>query len=205
MFATGDFDRLRCDVMNRYEDDLDTPITFGVLIADYDQSLSRKYILNYLDIFNNLSGDYIDFFIPGYITYDRHDTKKVCRIGEENYYFARELFHEFVGKLKIEFGVAYEYNPILVLLELTRTDFYRSRKMIIELDSQNNDIKRTGVLFQRIFEIARKYTSLDDFSYGMRKTYIKGSVLDSFVNALDNSIITEINARREGIRQYRIR
>ena len=64
MFATGDYNRFYCDVMERYSD-VDIPITFGILIADYDQQMAREHIINYLDVFNETSGKYIDFLFRG--------------------------------------------------------------------------------------------------------------------------------------------
>lgn len=41
---------------------------FGVLICDVRQSKAKEYILNYIDVFNNRSGKFIDFYIPVYIS-----------------------------------------------------------------------------------------------------------------------------------------
>jgi hypothetical protein len=205
MVPTGAFDRLYCDIINRY-DDMDVPVTFGILIADYQQTLAREYILNYLNIFDKHSGKYIDFFIPGYTIYDSGDgisTALKDKDGEK-YYFSKELFDEFVEKCKKNFGFIYNYSPMLVLVELTRTDYINVRKIIIELDSKTHDIKKTGILFEKIFEIAKKYVMLDDFSREIVKTYIEGSALDSFVNALDNSVVTEIYNVIQNTRQYKI-
>ncbi len=59
MFPTGDFDRLKYEIIEWYSD-IDIPITFGILTADYEQSLAREYIINYIDVFDKRSNKYID-------------------------------------------------------------------------------------------------------------------------------------------------
>jgi len=206
MFATGDYERFYCDVLKRY-DDIDISITFGVLIADYDQRLARDYIINYLDIFNKNSGEYIDFFIPGYIPYNNGDSKQIAlknKMGE-NYFFSRDVFHKFIEEFKTKFRVDYPYNPILVLVELSKDDFSNARKIIIELDIENRNIKKTGVLFDRIFEIAKKHTEIDKFESGLVRTYIKGECLDSFLRVLDSNIVTEVVNNQKNIRLFKIK
>ena len=91
-----------------------------------------------------------------------------------------------------------------MLSELTGRDFANSKKIIINLDSDNRDIKQTGSFFDSIFEIAKHYTALNDFETGLAKTYLKGAKLDSFIRALDNSIVTEILNQLRNIRSFKI-
>ena len=208
MFPTGDYDRLYYDVLQQYND-IDIPITFGVLIADYDQRLASEYIINYLDFFDMSSGKYIDFFIPGYIPYERYGDDNCipihfCNKRGEQYYFNREVFHRFITEFGNKFGIKYPYNPILVLVELTKGNFANSRKIIIDLDSNERDIKRTGVLFDKIFSIAKQYTAINDFEYGLARTHIKGDWLDAVVRALDNSIITELRNQQQNVWSFRV-
>ncbi len=122
MFATGDFERLKHDIVKRYENN-DIKITFGILIADYDQSLAREYILNYLKIFNKKSDKYIDFFIPGYVPYHNHASPtKFIDTGKHRYYFSRELFESFIHEFEGQFDFEYSFNPVLVLVELEADD-----------------------------------------------------------------------------------
>ena len=206
MFATGDYDRFYYDVMERYSD-VDIPITFGILIADYDQRMAREYIINYLDVFHKTSGKYIDFFIPGYVPYDAGNCQRIHFKNEhgENYYFSRHLYLRFIEEFKSKFNIDYPYNPILVLAELTGRDFANSKKIIIDLDSDNRNIRQTGSLFDSIFEIAKRHTAIEDFETGLSKTYLKGEWLDSFVRALDNSVVTEIRNQQQNVRSFRIR
>jgi hypothetical protein len=205
MFATGDYERFYYDVIERYAD-IDIPITFGVLIVDYEQSAAREYIVNYLDIFNKSSGKYIDFFIPGYVPYNAGDWRKIPFKNKEgdDYYFKRDAFHQFITEFENRFNIEYPFNPMLVLVELTGRDFANSKRIVIELDSESRDVKKTGLLFNEIFKIAKKHTSIDDFEVGLAKTYLKGEWLDTFVRAIDNSIVTEVFTHRKNAKSFRI-
>ncbi len=201
MYPTGDFDRLKYEVMEWYSGD--DPVTFGILIADYDQTLAREYILNYLNIFDNRSNKYIDFFIPGYSEYETSKSIKLTRT-KKKYFFDRNIFENFIEEFQRHFNYEYEFNPVLLLIEIKNKDFFNSKKIIIELDNEYNDIRRAGVLFQKIFEIAKKYVEIQDFSRELKATYIKGACADSIVNAIDNSLLSEINEQRKNIRRFQI-
>ena len=201
MFPTGDFDRLRRDVIERYKD-IDIPITFGVLIADYRQSLAREYILNYVDVFDRKSNKYIDFFIPGYAPFYGGTQTKLMDKDDNPYFFNENLFLEFVSKFERTFDVPYEFNPMLILIELDGKNFEKSRKMVLALDEMDGGIKKSGVLFQKIFEIAKRHVSLDDFSNNLVSTYVKDNIIDSIISALGNDIIAEVNTQRKNIRRF---
>lgn len=201
MFPTGDFDRLRRDVIERYKD-IDIPITFGVLIADYRQSLAREYILNYVDVFDIKSNKYIDFFIPGYAPFCGGMQTKLMDKDDNPYFFNENLFLEFVSKFEQTFDVPYEFNPMLILIELDGKNFEKSRKIVLALDEMDGGIKKSGVLFQKIFEIAKRHVSLDDFSNNLVSTYVKDNIIDSIISALGNDIIAEVNTQRKNIRRF---
>ena len=63
MYPTGSFERFQSDILEVYGDYGDKEyVTFGILIADPRQTDAEEYIFNYIDIFNDESGKYIDFF-----------------------------------------------------------------------------------------------------------------------------------------------
>ena len=206
MYPTGDFERLKFEIMERYKD-FDIPITFGILIADYEQSLAREYILNYIDVFDKRSNKYIDFFIPGYITHGSNDCIRASMKNKqgEPYYFSRELFHDFIEKLETIFDYQYNFSPVLLLVELKNRDFVGTKKIIIELDTEKTSIKKTGVLFTNIFKIAKRYANIKDFSRELTATYLKDTLADSVVDAIDNSILTELHTRKKNIRHFQIK
>lgn len=202
MFPTGDFDRLKYEVMQWYNDD--APITFGILIADYEQTLAREYIINYMNVFDKKSNNYIDFFIPGYLTYGNGIITLMKNKNGESYCFDRTTFETFVEQFEKYFGFTYEFSPVLVLVELKNKNFIDSQKIIIDLDCDESDIKRAGVMFLDIFDIAKRYVRIEDFSRELTATYIKGSYADTIVNAIGNNILTEINEQRKNVRRFRV-
>ena len=203
MIPTGDFDRLRSDIIERYQD-IDIPITFGVLIADYRQQLAREYILNYVKVFDKESNKYIDFFIPGYAPFYGGEYTKLMDKDNNRYFFNKKLFEDFVFKLNRIFGVPYENNPMLVLIELDNNNFVRSRKMVLDLGYMDGGIQRSCVLFKRIFDIARRHVSIDDFSHNLASTYIKEHIIDLIIDSLEGNIITELNTLYRNIRRFRV-
>lgn len=165
MFPTGDFDRLKYEIMEWY-DDVNIPITFGILIADYEQSLAREYILNYMDVFDNLSNTYIDFFIPGYTIYGSNDDIRTSMRNKDGatYYFSRKLFTDFIEKFESLFDYEYGFSPVLLLVELKNRNFTGTKKIVIELDTEAFNIKKAGILFKSIFNIAKQYVNILDYS-----------------------------------------
>lgn len=206
MFPTGDFDRLKYEIMEWYSD-IDIPITFGILIADYEQSLAKEYIINYMDVFDKRSNRYIDFFIPGYVIYGSDDDIRTSMKNKQGdaYYFSRTLFHDFIEKFETYFDYKYEFNPVLILVELKNRNFVGTKKIVIELDSERTSIKKAGVLFNNIFEIAKRYVNITDFSRELTATYLKNTLADSVIDAIDNSMLTELYTQKKNIRVFQIK
>lgn len=206
MFPTGDFDRLKYEIMEWYSD-IDIPITFGILIADYEQSLAKEYIINYMDVFDKRSNRYIDFFIPGYVIYGSDDDIRTSMKNKQGdaYCFSRTLFHDFIEKFETYFDYKYEFNPVLILVELKNRNFVGTKKIVIELDSERTSIKKAGVLFNNIFEIAKRYVNITDFSRELTATYLKNTLADSVIDAIDNSMLTELYTQKKNIRVFQIK
>lgn len=206
MFPTGDFDRLKYEIMEWYND-IDIPITFGILIADYEQSLAKEYIINYMDVFDKRSNRYIDFFIPGYVIYGSDDDIRTSMKNKQGdaYYFSRTLFHDFIEKFETYFDYKYEFNPVLILVELKNRNFVGTKKIVIELDSERTSIKKAGVLFNNIFKIAKRYVNITDFSRELTATYLKNTLADSVIDAIDSSMLTELYTQKKNIRVFQIK
>lgn len=190
MIPLGDYSRLVNDIKKR--EDFDIPVTFGLLIADYDQQSSREYILNYIDRFNYKSGEYINFYLPGYFDNNIYKSKQIIKVAGKEYHFKREKYMEFLTKLETDFGLDYFYNPTLLLMEYKRGHFSKANSLIIELDDQGSDIRKTGKLFEKIFEIAKSNVDIKDFSTELMKNEFKDRLFDSIVSALNNNLITEV-------------
>ena len=132
---------------------------FGVLFCDVRQSNAKEYILNYLNLFNQRSGKYIDFYIPGYIHADEYFEKKsrnTIQLGTQKYVFDLYRYNEFCERFEIDFGVSFPFSATLVLLEYTTGHFSTARKLVFELEYSENGIKASGTLFLIFSNVQKK-------------------------------------------------
>lgn len=202
MFPLGEYSRLVNDIKRREDPDL--PITFGLLIADYDQQSSREYILNYIDRFNYKSGKYINFYLPGYFEEDIYVSKQIIKIDGKEYYFEREKYMEFLQRLETDFEFEYFYNPTLILMEYKRGHFSKVNSIIIELDDQGSDIRKTGKFFEEIFKIAKSYVDINDFSTELKKNEFKNGLFSSILNSINNNLIKEVVGNYGRLKKYKL-
>lgn len=145
MFPVGSYS-VFIDKIRRRED-IEIPITIGILIADLRQQKCAEYVINYMNRFNDLSAKYIDFYIPGYIENDDFNSEANMKICEKIYTFDYYYFYKFRSKLEEDFNIPFTYNPRLILIEYNKGHFRFSRKIIIDLDIDGSDIERTGEVF----------------------------------------------------------
>ena len=203
MWPLGQYERLVHEIKRR--ENMDTPITFGLLIADYHQQKCREYILNYIDRFDYKSDKYINFYLPGYLEENWDENKHKITIKKKDYFFYREIYLDFLNKLELDFNIDYPYNPILILLEYDKGHFNKSRRLLIELDSNGSDIKQVGEVFDKIFKIAREKVSINDLSKELIKDELKTNLLDNIVEGIDNSYLTAIYNKSKDIEKYRLK
>lgn len=203
MWALGSYERLVYEIKRRENPDL--PVTFGLLIADFDQQKCKEYILNYIDVFNYKSGEYINFYLPGYMEEGMYESKKKITIKGKDYYFKREIFLEFLMKLEQDFDIDFPYNPVLILLEYDRGHFKMSKRIVIELDANGAQIERTGDFFEQIFSIARRVVSLEDVSEALVAKQLKGGLLDTIFAMVDNSYLSAIYNKHGECKKYKLK
>lgn len=223
-----DFDSLSINILDKYKDE---SVTMGILIADHRQSEAREYILNYLQRFDELSGKYIDFYLPGYYMYSmdsKDEWKKRAHFNicvsrhcsskqpiyldrtQSQYYFDSYLFEDFLREFEKATGIKYTYNPMLILVEVSKS-MYRGkiefqRKMVIELDDNTpRGCRRSGELFEAFFEIAKRDVFLDEFKKNLRMKYIKGNAIRQLASALDGNYIEKLEETTAELLKYRIR
>jgi hypothetical protein len=201
MWPLGEYHRFVHEIKRRENKEI--PVTCGLLIADYRQQMSREYILNYINRFDYKSDKYINFYLPGYFEDSIYKSKNVIKIKDQNYYFNEEKYMEFLMKLEEDFEIDFAYNPRLVLMEYDRGHFNKSKRIIIELDSEGADIKRTGELFESIFDIAKKHVHLDDISKALRNQELQDGLFDRVLRVMDNKLIIEIADSCNKIRRYK--
>ena len=222
MIPTGDFFRLKNDILSRYEND---EVTFGILIADPRQNETREYIYNYLSVFHDESGKLFDFFIPGYekVIYRGkpykldvyHETTSSRVINEHTFrmvsnniefQFNRRLFDEFCSKLKENFGIQYTFNPMLILMSMKPGYIHTAKYIVIELDDNEwHSVRRSGVFFIDLFNIFRTDTSLEYIQNHMKSTYAKGNLINTIINSIGKSWLVEVKKYGDEIKRYRIR
>ena len=222
------FESLAKKVLEKYDN---ISVTMGILVADYRQSDAREYILNYLNRFDEKSGKFIDFYRPGYYMYARESENewrershqnmcisRHCSSQEpihinrlnEKYYFDDYLFEDFLREFERKTGITYTYSPMLILVEVNKAVGYGAiefqDKMVIDLDDGTpRGIKRSGVLFEEIFEIARREVRMDRFRREIGMNYLKGNAVKMVVNALEGNLIETMADTVEGVMKYRIK
>lgn len=223
------FESLSKRVLEKYDEEI--PITMGILIADYRQSDAREYILNYLNRFDEKSGKYIDFYLPGYYIFSKESKNewknrshqnicisRHCSLREpifisrlnENFYFDEYLFEDFLRDLENKTAISYTYSPMLILVEINKRNGYGhlefQDKMVIDLDDGTpRGVRRSGVLFEEIFNIAKREVRLDRFGREIRMHYLRGNAVKTIASLLDGNIIEPLVETVEGIMQYRIK
>ena len=202
MWPLGEYDRLVHEIKKR--ENLNKPVTFGLLIADYRNPLCKTYILDYISRFDYKSDKYINFYLPGYLEEDSIWKKDKIKIKGKQYYFNDEKYMEFLNKLERDFSIDYPYNPTLILLEYDKGNFNKSKRIIIELDSEGSDIKKVGNLLERIFEIAKIENNLLNIQKKLRKDEFKNGLFEAIVVGIDNGIISSLYKTAKSNYKYKL-
>lgn len=203
MWPLGQYERIVHEIKRRENNDI--PVTFGLLVADFHQQRSKEYILNYIDRFNYKSDRYINFYLPGYLEEDFYNHNENIVINQKPYYFNRVIYLEFLRKLEEDFGVDYPYNPVLILIEYDKGNFIKTKRIVIELDSNGSDIKQAGEMFEEIFKIAKENVSINDISKSLRLNELKGGLLEKIVQGIDLSYLTAIYDKAKEVSKYRLK
>lgn len=223
------FESLSKRVIEKYNDEI--AMTMGILVADYRQTEAREYILNYMNRFDELSGKFIDFYLPGYYMYSceskdewrTRSRKNVCisrhcssevpvyisRLNE-NFYFDDYLFEDFLREFEKKTGISYVYGPMLILIEVKKGEGYGAiefqDKLVIDLDDGTpRGVRRSGILFEQIFEIAKREVGLNQFAKEMTMHYIKGNTIPIIVKMLEGNLIESVVETIDGIKKYRVK
>lgn len=215
MNPVGDFRTFYDEFLRKYDDYADNEIiSFGILLADYRQTDTREYILNYLEDFDYSSGKLIDFFIPGYIeawnvgrcTRDTMSRNDGCiQVRGTDYVFVGEIFTSFIQNLEIQFGIRYTFNPMLILMSMERCYIQTARYIVFELDTIPGGVRRSGELFSQIFDVAREDTSLEAYRNRCCHIYIKDNIVEKISTAIGLPWLEEITRVGTEYRRYRIR
>lgn len=80
------------------------------------------------------------------------------------------------------------------------------KKLVIELDDNaNTGVRRTGQLFDAIFEEAKRSVGLNRFGTSVRMYYIKGKRVENLIRALSGEWIEAVADIVGDVYRYRIR
>lgn len=216
VIPVGSYNEIIYKILERYE--YGEVVTVGILVADWEQDEARQYIINYMDCFDKKAGKYIDFFIPGY--YEKEDevifrgdyvrANDEVRQGRQDeqaaftlhrlhktYYFSRTLYQDFLIEMEYRMKIQLTYNPMLILVEVNQSkcrgvvDF--QRKLVIELDEDSNrGLRRSGQLFDAIFDFAKEKTGLGAFQNNIRCYYMRGKVVPAIIKFLEGNYIESV-------------
>lgn len=185
---------------------------FGVLFCDVRQSKAKEYILNYLDVFHNRSGKFIDFYIPGYIPEGDNwcqENEGSISVGREKFLFNSNTYNDFCHHFESDFKVDIPFSSRLVLLEYKNGNFSTARKIVIELESSEEGTKNVGKLFLNIFKCAEEGKmgqTLDSISHHLSEKAKLGMVVAGGKSVLDffGINIEPITVQYQEVRKFRI-
>lgn len=110
-----------------------------------------------------------------------------------------------MDKLEKDFSIDYPYNPVLILFEYDQGHFSKTKRVVIELDSNGSDIKKVGGIFEKIFELAKTNVSIRDFSKALQKSSLREGMLDKIIEGIDNSILTVVHNQTKNLRKYSLK
>ncbi len=194
--------------------------TIGILIVDWGNRAVRDYIINCIDRLDRKSSKLIDIYVPGYVTelsaseeekqqHPNSGPRKIAfylRRTECQYFFDKFAFDDSVEEIEEKLGIKYTYNPMLILVECDvnkcNGKIEYQDKMVIQLDKVG--IERVGILFERIFDIAKETVELKMFAKRLRFTAIKGKAIDLLYNAISKGWKGAVKDLYDAIKLYRI-
>lgn len=157
-------------------------ITAGILIADWNKTLSRSAIYADINRFDENSGRYIDFFLVGYEEKDDRnkdlDTVFTLRRTGKDYCFNKDAFDSSVRELEKELIFQYSYNPTLILVEFDRKRYRGElrfqKRIVIELEKIGEE--GIGKLFDAIYDVSKRHVKIVEFSRALSLKCIKKGI-----------------------------
>jgi hypothetical protein len=200
MLPVAGFEEIYNNVMSRYEE---IEVTIGILIVDARQQETKEFIVNYLDRFNELSGNYIDFFLPGYYIKKNKDCKSTwinnskimeyytdtnClrKFGDDiEYCFDPSVYKYLQDEIERKMDIPFSYSPRLILVEINKEKCnghleYQDRLVIDLKESVQGEFDKVGQLFEELFELAKRNTGLRTYKI----YFIKGRITHKVIKLL---------------------
>ncbi len=219
------FEDISYAILNNMKDDITA--TIGILVANGMQSSAKDLVLDHMNTFDNKSGDYIDFYLPGYYHNIKDGISETClhdnaiyhpednmmevfrlkRDGkQQKYYFDEGLFSVFLSKMELDMNIKYTYSPMLILVEVSkdncRGDLRYQKRVVIEL---GNDAKRSSLLIDALCEAAKKEIGLKSLRNNLYSYYFKATVMDNVIKFLQGDWIEALSNTYNDIQKFRIK
>ncbi|WP_314061285.1 hypothetical protein [uncultured Vagococcus sp.] len=138
------------EVVRQKEGDRDRVV--GILLADIEQQDTRDYIMGYIDMLDKISGEDINFYIPGYrkLNNQKKVTSNFIDLDHGLYSFDRKMYNCSLTEIMNNYSVENPATPTLLLLQWTGNGFEADRYISIDLDKGNDSIKYSFVFLSDI-------------------------------------------------------
>lgn len=170
----------------------------GILLVDARQVGTKEYILKYISDFDRESGEYIDFYLPGYVS--REDEYKVggmfddswpVEINGKVFYFQPFLYEKAQKEYEYKWGVKKSRHPMLILVDVVKENnrYVNKQELVIELKEYMHTSNPTiEDLFYDIFDYASANTDMGLQQYRFRFRVLLGCHVPKIKEFLLNQI-----------------
>lgn len=105
----------------------------------------------------------------------------------------------------MHFGIEHTFNPMLILMSMIPGQICTAKYIVIELDNTSHDIRRSGMVFSKIFELARTNPEINDLQRMFVTTYLKGNWINHILKILNQNKLLEIINIKKIIKKYRVK
>lgn len=186
---------------------IDIPFTVGIVVADINRQFARENVLDMLEYFNEISGEMIDFYLPGYLESKVYNEMLSCCkfdfkpnqviidgeafdiliFNNKRYFFSRNLFFNFTKQLQRS-GISITGQTQLILVPYShgRLIYHEAIVFDLEDDIRQKRIPSVKLFFDTIFEIASTTTDHRVFAKSIRNNRRNSEVLDYIQDKLKN-------------------
>lgn len=164
----------------------------GVFVTRPDLE-SGKSILNSLNYFHYLTGQSVNFYLPGFGAYwgnNYPDKEVVAIINETEWYFSDEQFVNFTRKLERNTKWIYSGESELILLPLIEGKIDSQKILIFFLDDMLRDgaIKSVSAFFQQLSRLFESKSTLSEIQSALYKDNFIESIKDTILKKLPHGI-----------------
>ncbi len=181
------------------------PTTVGVLLVDYNFRYAKEILQPALKWLNQLSGDTINFYLPGYervFNGTRGNLK--YRFENNDYVFFGRIYQEFQLKFSQEFCVEQAISPTLILFEYGYESLCNSPKILIDLTEELASVKNIEQLFKEIVQQAKKSPDLLGHSNALQFKGLMKRMPDILDDMIRQKYIKAAYSAIKEIRRYKI-